>query len=41
MKLQSAEEIIAYISNSVKKTPVKVYVKGKISELSFPECVQA
>lgn len=41
MKLQSAEEIIAYISNSVKKTPVKVYVKGNIGSLTFPESVQA
>lgn len=41
MKLQSAEEIIAYISNSVKKTPVKVYLKGEVASLTFPEGVQA
>ena len=41
MNLQSAEEIIAYLSNSVKKTPVKVYIKGDVGNLIFPEDVQA
>ena len=30
-----ANEIISFIGNSVKKTPVKVYIKGDISELEF------
>lgn len=28
-------EIINYISNSVKKTPVKVYIKGNLKDVSF------
>jgi 2,3,4,5-tetrahydropyridine-2-carboxylate N-succinyltransferase/tetrahydrodipicolinate N-acetyltransferase len=31
--LNSAEEIIAYIKNSVKKTPVKVYINGDLDGL--------
>ncbi len=30
-----ANEIISFIGNSVKKTPVKVYIKGDISDLTF------
>ncbi|MEN1759636.1 2,3,4,5-tetrahydropyridine-2,6-dicarboxylate N-acetyltransferase [Anoxynatronum sibiricum] len=30
-----AQEIIAYIQNSVKKTPVKVYVKGKLDTIDW------
>jgi len=30
-----AQEIIAYIQNSVKKTPVKVYVKGKLEQIDW------
>jgi len=30
-------EIINYISNSVKKTPVKVYLKGNLKEINFAE----
>ena len=30
-KLDTAEEIIAYIKNSEKKTPVKVYINGDLS----------
>lgn len=36
MTLQSAEEIIEYISNSEKKTPIKIYVNGDFSEVIFP-----
>ncbi|MGL4522835.1 MAG: 2,3,4,5-tetrahydropyridine-2,6-dicarboxylate N-acetyltransferase [Bacilli bacterium] len=37
----NANEIIQFISESKKKTPVKVYIKGNVSELTFPESVQA
>jgi tetrahydrodipicolinate N-acetyltransferase len=30
-----AQQIIEYISNSRKKTPVKVYIKGKLQEISY------
>lgn len=36
-----AQAIINYISNAPKKTPVKVYLKGKLAEINFPETVQA
>lgn len=32
-KLNTAEELIAYIKNSTKKTPVKLYVNGDLSGL--------
>jgi tetrahydrodipicolinate N-acetyltransferase len=35
MKMMDANEIISFIGNSVKKTPVKVYIKGDISDLTF------
>ena len=35
MKMMDANEIISFIGNSVKKTPVKVYIKGDLSELKF------
>lgn len=36
MKQMNAEEIISYIQNAVKSTPVKVYIKGKdVAELDF------
>lgn len=35
MKMMDANEIISFIGNSVKKTPVKVYIKGEINELVF------
>lgn len=36
MKQMNAEEIISYIQNAVKSTPVKVYIKGKgAAELDF------
>ena len=37
MKKMTATEIIDSIANSVKKTPVKVYVKGNLSQLNWPE----
>jgi len=36
MTKMSAEEIINYIGNSKKTTPVKVYVQGDVSKISFP-----
>lgn len=35
-----ANEIIEFISKSEKKTPVKVYLKGKLDEITFPETIQ-
>lgn len=32
-----AQEIISYIQNSVKKTPVKVYVKGKLDAVNWSD----
>ncbi|UFU00872.1 2,3,4,5-tetrahydropyridine-2,6-dicarboxylate N-acetyltransferase [Radiobacillus kanasensis] len=41
MKMMDANEIISFISNSKKSTPVKVYVKGKdLSNLTFSEEVK-
>ena len=37
MKKMSAAEIIDFIANSTKKTPVKVYVKGEMAKLDWPE----
>ncbi|MCO6541962.1 2,3,4,5-tetrahydropyridine-2,6-dicarboxylate N-acetyltransferase [Bombilactobacillus bombi] len=36
----SAPEIIKFISDAPKKTPVKVYVKGDLENLSWPQGVQ-
>lgn len=36
-----AYEIINYIGNAEKKTPVKVTLKGKLKEVVFPETIQA
>ncbi|PEJ60395.1 2,3,4,5-tetrahydropyridine-2,6-dicarboxylate N-acetyltransferase [Bacillus sp. AFS002410] len=41
MKLMDANEIIAFIANSTKKTPVKVYVKGELDKLTITESVQS
>ncbi|MFB7140591.1 2,3,4,5-tetrahydropyridine-2,6-dicarboxylate N-acetyltransferase [Gottfriedia sp. NPDC056225] len=41
MKLMDANEIIAFIANSTKKTPVKVYVKGELDKLTINESVQS
>lgn len=35
-----AQAIINYISNAPKKTPVKVYLKGQLADLTFPEGVE-
>lgn len=35
MKMMDAEEIIRFIQNSEKSTPVKVYVKGELDDLDF------
>ncbi|MDC3412756.1 2,3,4,5-tetrahydropyridine-2,6-dicarboxylate N-acetyltransferase [Aquibacillus sp. 3ASR75-11] len=41
MKMMDANEIISFISNSKKSTPVKVYIKGKqLEDISFPESVK-
>lgn len=32
--LEKSEDIIAYIKNSKKRTPVKVYIKGKLSNIN-------
>ncbi|ULG75224.1 2,3,4,5-tetrahydropyridine-2,6-dicarboxylate N-acetyltransferase [Macrococcus brunensis] len=40
MTLQSAQEIIQYISDSEKKTPVKVYVNGDFSAVTFPKSLK-
>ncbi|KHE66831.1 2,3,4,5-tetrahydropyridine-2,6-dicarboxylate N-acetyltransferase [Halobacillus sp. BBL2006] len=41
MKQMNANEIISFISNSEKSTPVKVYVKGeKLNDIDFGEGVQ-
>lgn len=37
MKMMDANEIISFIQNSVKKTPVKVHVKGNLEGLQFGE----
>lgn len=41
MKMMDANEIISFIQNSEKKTPVKVYIKGDLKEITFPESMQA
>ncbi|EJR53547.1 2,3,4,5-tetrahydropyridine-2,6-dicarboxylate N-acetyltransferase [Bacillus cereus VD107] len=41
MKMMDANEIISFIQKSEKKTPVKVYIKGELKEVTFPETVQA
>ena len=41
VKKMSAEEVINFISNSKKSTPVKVYIKGNLSELAIPQGIQA
>lgn len=37
MKMVDAREIISYIANAKKSTPVKVYVKGNLEEINFGE----
>lgn len=36
----NAQEIIDYIANAKKKTPVKIYLKGNLVDLDFPKGVQ-
>ncbi|WP_288657810.1 2,3,4,5-tetrahydropyridine-2,6-dicarboxylate N-acetyltransferase [uncultured Limosilactobacillus sp.] len=35
-----AQTIISYIGNAPKKTPVKVYLRGNLADLEFPQGVQ-
>lgn len=37
MKMMDANEIISFIQNSTKSTPVKVYIKGDLEGLTFGE----
>lgn len=39
MEMMNAEQIIEFIRASEKKTPVKVYLKGQLSDISFPESI--
>ncbi|MDC3416543.1 2,3,4,5-tetrahydropyridine-2,6-dicarboxylate N-acetyltransferase [Aquibacillus salsiterrae] len=42
MKMMDAHEIISFISNSKKSTPVKVYIKGRdLGRIDFGEAVKA
>lgn len=36
----NANEIIGFIAKSEKKTPVKVYLKGELKHLNFPETIK-
>ncbi|WP_044641039.1 2,3,4,5-tetrahydropyridine-2,6-dicarboxylate N-acetyltransferase [Risungbinella massiliensis] len=40
MKQMNAQEIIEFIQKSQKKTPVRVYIKGDLEKLTFPEEVK-
>lgn len=40
MDMMDANEIISFIANSKKSTPVKVYVKGNVDGLDFGESVR-
>ncbi|GAF39864.1 2,3,4,5-tetrahydropyridine-2,6-dicarboxylate N-acetyltransferase [Agrilactobacillus composti DSM 18527 = JCM 14202] len=37
----SAQEIIDYIGNAKKQTPVKVYIKGVMADLAVPETIES
>ncbi|WP_067730061.1 2,3,4,5-tetrahydropyridine-2,6-dicarboxylate N-acetyltransferase [Oceanobacillus damuensis] len=41
MNMMDANEIISFISNSKKSTPVKVYIKGNLSNLTFDDTIKA
>lgn len=41
MSKMDAEEIINFIGNAKKQTPVKVYINGDINKLNIPESVQS
>ncbi|KDB00365.1 2,3,4,5-tetrahydropyridine-2,6-dicarboxylate N-acetyltransferase DapH [Apilactobacillus kunkeei EFB6] len=36
----NAQEIISYIQNAEKKTPVKAYINGRIAQINFPQSVK-
>ncbi|EJY56679.1 2,3,4,5-tetrahydropyridine-2,6-dicarboxylate N-ac etyltransferase [Alicyclobacillus hesperidum URH17-3-68] len=38
--MQTAEEIIRFIAESKKKTPVKVYLRGQLEHIQFPASVR-
>ncbi|WAA11281.1 2,3,4,5-tetrahydropyridine-2,6-dicarboxylate N-acetyltransferase [Fervidibacillus albus] len=40
MNMMDANEIIAFIQNSKKVTPVKVYIKGDLASISFDERIK-
>ncbi|WP_267920316.1 2,3,4,5-tetrahydropyridine-2,6-dicarboxylate N-acetyltransferase [Macrococcoides caseolyticum] len=40
MRELTAQEIIQYISESKKQTPVKVYVNGQFDDVTFPETLK-
>ena len=40
MSKLDAQSIINYIGNAPKKTPVKVYLKGELENIDFPEEIQ-
>jgi tetrahydrodipicolinate N-acetyltransferase len=40
VKQMDAYQIIEFIQKSKKKTPVKVYIKGQLTDLAFPEGVR-
>ena len=37
----TAEEIIQYISDAKKSTPLKVYVNGQFDKVTFPDSFKA
>lgn len=37
----NAQEIIDFISNAKKQTPVKVYINGELAKLEFPTTIEA
>lgn len=41
MNMMDANEIISFISNSKKSTPVKVYIKGELNKLNIDDSIQA
>ncbi|WP_433957672.1 2,3,4,5-tetrahydropyridine-2,6-dicarboxylate N-acetyltransferase [Cytobacillus horneckiae] len=41
MKMMDANEIISFIQNSTKSTPVKVYIKGDLEGIHFGSSAQA
>lgn len=41
MTVFDAEQIIDYIAKSEKKTPVKIYIKGKLNQIDFGSKIQS